>query len=89
MQKTQATSGDELDRSDETAVRSECFGRRTLSTKVDEETCRWVGSRAEFVGISAAEYLRRVLDLYRESARGNLLCPACHSSLRLSAGVEK
>lgn len=69
-------------------IQSECAGRETLSTKVDEGMHSWIEERAEQTGLSSAEYLRRVLDLYRNSRRGEVPCPSCQERLDLSRGVE-
>lgn len=69
-------------------IESECIGRRTVSTKVDEETREWLDARARHAEVSTAEYLRRLLDLYRESQRGQLLCGTCDARLHLTPGVE-
>ena len=43
-----------------------CGGENTLSTKVNESTRRFVEIEAEEAGVSKAEVLRRLLDLFRE-----------------------
>lgn len=40
------------------------------------------------LGVSSAEFVRRVLDLYRRGALGDVNCPACEATLDLSAGVK-
>jgi hypothetical protein len=47
-------------------LKARCRGGRTLSTKVDGETNRWLARRAKMAGVSKAEVIRRVLDYYRE-----------------------
>lgn len=72
-----------------TATRqSGCIGRETVSTKVDRETVDWLEARAEQAGISVAEYVRRLFDLYRQSQRGDLECGCCDARLNLTPGVE-
>lgn len=60
-----------------------------MSTKVDEETREWLSARAREAGISDAEYLRRVVDLYRKSQRGDVECPDCDARLNFTPGVER
>lgn len=55
---------------------------------MDEETREWLDARARHAEVSTAEYLRRLLDLYRESQRGQLLCGTCDARLHLTPGVE-
>lgn len=46
-------------------LKARCRGEHTLSTKVDEETNRWLGRQAKMADVSKAEVVRRVLDYYR------------------------
>jgi hypothetical protein len=46
-------------------LKARCRGSSTLSTKVDDETKRWVERKAEQSEIPASELLRRLLDYYR------------------------
>lgn len=69
-------------------IESECVGNCTLSTAVDGETKEWIRRRAEAAGVSPAEYLRRVLDVYRTSTEGELSCSGCGTSIDLAGVVE-
>jgi hypothetical protein len=42
------------------------MGRNTLSTKVNEATRRFIEVEAERAGVSRAEVVRRLLDLFRD-----------------------
>lgn len=65
--------------------KSECIGRQTVTTKIDGETRRFLVEEAESLGVSNAEFLRRLIAAYRESQRGELRCPNCGGAIRLSA----
>jgi len=62
---------------------SKCRGGETLSTKVDNETLKEIDAIARKNGISRAELLRRLIDLYRDSRRGAFRCPDCTSRIRM------
>lgn len=50
---------------DQRSIKSRCMGRNTLSTKVNEATRRFIEEEAGRAGVSQAEVVRRLLDLYR------------------------
>lgn len=52
---------------DHPRLKARCRGGHTLSTKVDDETNRWLARQAKMAGVSKAEVVRRVLDFYREN----------------------
>jgi hypothetical protein len=54
-----------------------CFGETPVATKTDREMCEYLSHRANELGISKAELLRRVFDHYRDSRGGELDCPHC------------
>lgn len=56
---------------------SSCLGDLPIGTKTDREMKQWVEAEADRLGITRAEFLRRVLELYQESRRENLECPHC------------
>jgi len=58
---------------------SDCLGDLSVATKVDREMLEYVDSEAENLGITRSEFLRRMLDLYRESRRENADCPECEN----------
>jgi hypothetical protein len=58
-------------------VMSSCHGEISLATKVDRDMAEYAGSEAERLGVSKAEFHRRLLELYRESRRENVECPHC------------
>lgn len=59
-----------------------------MSTKVDHEMTEFIDSRCDDLGISSAEFVRRILDLYKESVEGALACPSCMGLLDFSSEVE-
>lgn len=67
---------------------SQCYGNEVISTKVDSDMRQFVSDGAAELGVSSAEFLRRVLDLYRRGALGEVDCPSCEATLDLSAGVK-
>lgn len=60
---------------------SECVGDLSLATKVDKEMLDYADAEAEKYGITRAEFVRRLLDLYRESRREQIDCPHCGSAV--------
>lgn len=60
---------------------SECSGELTVASKIDRRMLEYIDSEAEQFGITRAEFLRRVLDLYRESRRESAECPSCGSAV--------
>jgi type II secretory pathway predicted ATPase ExeA len=73
---------------DTPGLRSRCIGRCTVSAKVNGETKRYIEQRAEQAGITPAEFLRRLLDLYRASERGETSCPNCQAGVNLPAAIN-
>lgn len=62
---------------------SECLGRNTVSTKVDEEMLEFIQDQSDYYGVPTAEFLRRLLRVYQESQRGNIVCPSCSEEINL------
>lgn len=60
---------------------SDCQGNLTVATKVDKEMLEYASAEAEKYGITRAEFVRRVLDLYRDSRREQVDCPHCGSAV--------
>lgn len=69
--------------------KSDCMGRQTVTTKVDGETRRFIVESAESAGLTTAEFLRRVIEVYRGSLNGDVECYNCGSGVNLSPGVER
>jgi len=67
-------------------VRSRCGGQRTISTQVDEDTVEFLDNEAEAAGVSRADFIRLLIDTYRDSTGGELSCGSCEAPLNL-AGV--
>jgi hypothetical protein len=62
---------------------SDCLGRNSVTTKIDDEMSTFVEEQADYHGIPKAEFLRRLLELYRVSQRGELACPGCSEDINL------
>lgn len=71
------------------ARKSRCAGRETLSTKVDGEMREWVERRADAVGVTPTELLRRLLVFYQESRMDPVECPTCSEALDVSMLIER
>jgi type II secretory pathway predicted ATPase ExeA len=63
---------------------AECIGTVSVGTQTDREMARYVRDEANDLGISQAEFLRRLLEHYRDSRKGELACPECDEQLRVS-----
>jgi len=62
---------------------SDCLGRNSVTTKIDDEMSAFVEEQADYYGIPKAEFFRRLLELYRVSQRGELVCPDCSEEIKL------
>jgi len=62
---------------------SDCLGRNSVTTKIDDEMSAFVEEQADYHGIPKAEFFRRLLELYRVSQRGELVCPDCSEEIKL------
>lgn len=60
-----------------------CVGTLSVGTKVDRSMREFVESESDRLGISPAEFLRRLLVTYRESRDGNTACDHCGESVVL------
>lgn len=56
---------------------SRCLGTVPVGTKVDREMSEFVTEEASRLGVSRAEFQRRLLELYRDSRAGNTVCEHC------------
>lgn len=56
---------------------SRCLGQIPVTTKVDQPMREFVETEAGRLGVSRAEFVRRLLELYRESRAGNTPCDSC------------
>ena len=56
---------------------SRCQGEIPVGTKVDRPTREFVEDEAARLGVSKTEFLRRLLDTYRDSRAGNTPCEHC------------
>jgi len=59
---------------------AECHGHVPMSTKVDQQTIDRIDRRAEKLGVSRAEYLRRLIDADVAAERAGE-CPECGTPL--------
>lgn len=62
---------------------SDCMGKIAVSTKTDQEMADFLRKRAEELGVTRAELLRRLLDYYKEASEGPIYCPYCENELQL------
>jgi hypothetical protein len=56
---------------------SSCQGGLAITTKVDRDMREFADSQADRLGVNRAEFLRRLLELYRASRREEIACPHC------------
>lgn len=68
---------------------AECLGTSPLSTKVDEETIRYIDEQAREAGVTRSEFLRQLIDLYRQSEEGSLSCGACDAPLNFAGAINE
>jgi hypothetical protein len=62
---------------------SDCFGDTPNTAKTDREMSDFLSHRANEVGVSKSELLRRLFDHYRESRDGELDCPHCGENVTI------
>jgi negative regulator of replication initiation len=67
---------------------SKCHGDVSLATKVDRDMSEYVDAQAERLGVSKAEFHRRLLELYQESRREETDCPHCGDTIVLDLRVD-
>ncbi|WP_254831415.1 hypothetical protein [Haloglomus salinum] len=60
---------------------SDSLGEIAVSTKVDGAMSEFIEDEARQLGISRAEFVRRVLEFYRESQREETQCPWCEEPI--------
>lgn len=56
---------------------SRCRGNISVSSKIDKEMLEYIDAEADRIGVSRAEFLRRLLELYQSSRREQEDCPEC------------
>ena len=64
-----------------------CHGSITLSTNVDREMREFIEEEAEKKGVTSAEFLRRLFDVYRQSGQGELICAGCGEPVWLTGAM--
>jgi hypothetical protein len=60
---------------------SRCRGNITIASKIDKQMLDYIDAEADRLGVSRAEFLRRLLELYQSSRRENEACPECGTSV--------
>ena len=65
---------------------SDCHGDLAVASKVDRNMLDYIDSEANEYGLTRAEFLRRLLDFYRESRREKLDCPHCGETIVADLG---
>ena len=63
---------------------SDSLGEIAVSTKVDDSMSEFIEDEARELGISRAEFIRRVLEFYRKSQREEIQCPWCEGPIVVS-----
>jgi hypothetical protein len=61
---------------------AECHGQEPITTKVDQEMVDYIDESAAELGVSRAEFIRRMLDAARNAEEAGE-CPACGTELEL------
>jgi negative regulator of replication initiation len=67
---------------------SRCVGQVPVGTKVDEPMRQFIDDETERLGVSNAEYLRRLCELARESRAGETTCEHCGNHVAVSEALE-
>lgn len=62
---------------------SRCQGSVPVATKVDRPMREFVEREAERLGVTPSEFLRRLLDVHRESRAGNTPCEHCGEPIQI------
>lgn len=60
---------------------SRCLGDIPVGAKVDGDMKEFVENQARELGVTEAEFLRRLLEFHRESQRENMGCPSCDQTI--------
>lgn len=60
---------------------SSCMGKIPAGTKIDRDMKEYIESQARKLGVSEAEFLRRLLEFYRASGREEMECPSCDQTI--------
>jgi len=60
---------------------SSCFGDIPIGTKVDRQMREFIEGECDRLGVSKAEFYRRLLETYRESRREQTDCPHCAETI--------
>jgi hypothetical protein len=62
---------------------SACIGDVSIGTKTDREMAEFLRDRANNLGVTQAELLRRLLEHYRNGCYGDLVCPHCAAEIHV------
>jgi hypothetical protein len=62
---------------------SDCLGDLPVSAKVDRDMKDWLAAEADRLGITRAELMRRMMQLYRESRNEQVDCPHCGKTVKM------
>jgi negative regulator of replication initiation len=62
---------------------SQCYGDTSLATKIDERMQEFVLEESNRLGVSMAEFLRRLLEVYQSSRDGNTPCEHCGQTVQI------
>jgi hypothetical protein len=62
---------------------SQSLGTVSVGTQTDREMANFISEEATRIGVSKAEFIRRLFEHYRESRNGELVCPYCSEELQI------
>jgi hypothetical protein len=62
---------------------SACLGDVSVGTKADREMADFLRDRANVLGVTQSELIRRLFEHYRDGCHGDLVCPHCTNELRV------
>lgn len=62
---------------------SSCQGDLAVTAKVDREMVEFADAEAERLGVNRSEFLRRLLELYRDSRREQVDCAHCGNTVKM------
>jgi hypothetical protein len=62
---------------------STCLGDVSVGTKADREMTDFLRERANELGVTQSELIRRLFEHYRGGYSGNLICPHCEEAIHV------
>lgn len=68
---------------------SRCQGQIPVATKIDRPMQEFVDDETERLGVTNAEYLRRLCELARESRAGETTCEHCGEHVAVADALRE